>query len=461
MRRSLDERTAWIVLASVTGVGPQTFAELVGAAGGASAVLTLARHGRLARLARATTPPRLTSAVVEAIETTARSPGAVIDEIGRYGLWTLVPLDPEYPRRLRDLDPPPPVLFGRGDRHALAARRAVAVVGTRRPTATGRLLAGRIVTALSAHGAVVISGMAIGIDGSAHAAAVDCRSPTVAVLGSGHAHPGPRAHGTLLEAMIAGGGAVVSELRPEIVATRGTFPRRNRVIAALADAVIVVEAPFRSGALITARHGLELGRAVFAAPGRPGDPATGGCLALLRETPAQPFVGEVELLADLGYLAETGAASVGGGVERTHGDTPAGGQALEPEVALAALAGPERIVAERICAGPVTGDGLVVGTGLPPGVVSGALTLLQLRGWIRTMGPAYLAAGPLLGVSRTPRDRAVVASARAPLVPCPGRRGTAPEEGARPCHPPSRTREPIARGGTQPAVRHRPTRPAR
>jgi DNA processing protein len=182
--------------------------------------------------------------------------------------------------------------------------------------------------------------------------------------------------------MLDTGGAVISELAPDTLPTRGTFPRRNRIISALGDATIVVEAPRRSGALITARHALEQGRSVLAVPGRPGDPSVAGCLALLRDTPARPLTGLDEMIVDLGY------------------DTPPAGEAATGRLSLAAalgLLGPaERAIAERVARGPANVESLVSETGLAPPVVSGALTLLLLRGWIASVGPAFLPAGPLL-----------------------------------------------------------------
>lgn len=395
-REREQEWAAWVVLAGVDGVGDLTFARLVAQHGGAAAVLDLARRGRLPRdLAPegSTSLRRLPARTLEAISAAARNPSAAITRLVDLGVWALTPLDGEYPARLRELDPPPPVIYGWGDRALLAAERAVAVVGTRRPTAHGRALAGRVAASLVDAGASVVSGLAIGIDGAAHAATVERGGRTVAVLGGGHARPGPRAHRRLLRAILDGGGAVIAELVPDAVPTRGTFPRRNRLISALAEAVAVIEAPARSGALITARHALEQGRALYAAPGRPGDAATAGCLALLRETPARPLVGAVELLVDLGYA---GAPTTGNRRSDRRDAASAGHERLDREAALRLLGPAERAVALRICRSPAGADLLVSGTGLPPGVVAGALTLLQMRGWIQAAGGAYLPAGPLL-----------------------------------------------------------------
>ena len=369
-----------MALASIPGVGEAIFWHLVAEYGGAAPALEAVRDGAPVRFADGR---RLPAVVGRALVATARDPTAIAARLADHDVWTLTPFDRDYPSRLSVVDPPPPVLFGWGSTAVLDADRSVAVVGTRRPTPAGRDLATRISDRLVATGAVVVSGLAIGIDGVAHAAAVRAGGRTVAVIGGGHAQPGPRAHRALVRELLDHGGAVVSEHPVDGRATRGTFPRRNRIVSALGDATVVVEAPARSGALITARHALEQGRPVFAVPGRPLDRSVAGCLALLRETPARPLVGLDELVADLGWGAAVDGA-----------DTVA--PRLSLEAALGLLGPAERAVAERLAVGPCGADQIVADAGLPPAVVSGALTLLALRGWVQSMGPAYLAAGPLL-----------------------------------------------------------------
>ena len=200
--------------------------------------------------------------------------------------------DEAYPARLRAIAEPPPVLFVRGAPASLSTTRAVAVVGTRRPTEAGRRIAARIADAVARLGAVVVSGLAIGIDGAAHAAVVSAGLPTVAVLGSGHDRLFPKAHRRLAAAIVDAAGAIVSELPPDAGPTKGTFPRRNRLISGLAEATVVVEAAEGSGALITARWALEQGRGCFVVPGSIDAPKSAGCLAFLRE-----FAGEARIVA--------------------------------------------------------------------------------------------------------------------------------------------------------------------
>ncbi len=332
---------------------------------------------------------RLRPGLARRVRSSARDPGRVPREMAGLGGWLLTPLDPDYPERLHAIEEPPSVLYGLGDRAALHPTAAVAVVGTRRATPVGRDLASRVAARLSEAGAVVVSGLAMGIDGVAHDATLEAGGVTTAVVGSGLDAPGPAVHRRLAQ-RIRGQGAIVSELAPGVRATQGTFPRRNRIISGLSDATIVVEAPWRSGALITARHALEQGRTLLVAPGRPLDHHVAGNLALLRESPARPLVGLDEMVADLGLDR---------GPDRGHGsasDVPA----LSLAGALDLLAPAQRAVAEVLSRGPCTTDGLCRETGFDPGVVAASLTMLQLRGWARVHGATQLPAGPLVRMDK-------------------------------------------------------------
>ncbi len=382
------EREAWIALASTPGVGEETTAALLARFGSARGALAAVRDGQIeAWIAevrvRDGRPPTSAKTLAE-LRTTAHDPAARLSDIERLDLQTTTALDADYPRRLRDLDPPPAVIHVLGNADVLAGPRLVAVVGTRRPTPAGRLLTTRVVRRLVECGVTVVSGLAVGIDGAAHAGTLEAGGRTVAVIGGGHRYPGVRAHQQLRSEIVAGGGAIISEHHPAAVPRHGTFPRRNRIIAALGDATIVIEAPRRSGALLTAHRALELGRPVFVAPGRIGDWATAGALALLRETPARPLVGLDELIEDLGYFAAAGPPP-----------DDAREQAAFAAPALAMLGEVERTVATRLAAGPAGLDSLVADTGLAPAVVSSAVTMLLMRGWVEPAGPAYIVAGPL------------------------------------------------------------------
>ena len=188
---------------------------------------------------------------------------------------------PDYPELLGQIAAPPLALFVEGD-PALLWHPGVAVVGSRAATAGGRDHAATFACALVAAGLSVVSGMAAGIDGAAHEAALACGGITVAVLGTGPDVAYPRRHAGL-RARIAERGAVVSEHLPGTSALRSHFPSRNRILAGLSLATLVVEAAQRSGALITARQAAESGREVFAIPGSIHNPMARGCHRLIRD----------------------------------------------------------------------------------------------------------------------------------------------------------------------------------
>lgn len=187
----------------------------------------------------------------------------------------------EFPASLKELDVVPDPIFTFGDLTALE-RPLVSIVGTRDPTGYGLRTTRAIATAFARAGVVVVSGMARGIDAAAHRASLECDSPTIAVLGTGIDVPYPVGH-TELHRVIGERGLVVSENSPGARAHKGSFPRRNRIIAALGKITIVVEAGHKSGALNTARHAMDLGRTVAAVPGPIDSPQSDGTNQLLRD----------------------------------------------------------------------------------------------------------------------------------------------------------------------------------
>lgn len=202
--------------------------------------------------------------------------------------------DARYPPKLRDLPDPPPRLWYIGDLSLLDGT-VVAIVGTRAATAYGERIARELSASFVRAGAVVISGMARGIDGVAHFAALDAGGRTAAVLGTGVDVPYPRSH-TALHRRIAGDGLLLAELPPGAHSHGGSFLRRNRLIAALARLVLIVEAPAKSGALNTSECAMDLGRDVGAVPGPIDAPQSVGCNELIR-TGAHPITSVADALA--------------------------------------------------------------------------------------------------------------------------------------------------------------------
>ena len=209
-----------------------------------------------------------------------------------------------YPRELLDLQIPPTELYAIGDASALTGPR-VSIVGTRDSTAYGERITRTLTRTLVRSGVTVISGMARGIDGAAHRTALEQGGNTVAVLGTGIDVPYPVGHRQLHRA-IAERGLVVSENPPGMRAHQGAFPKRNRIIAALAPVTIVIEAGFRSGALNTASQALELGRIVAAVPGPIDSEQSRGSNQLLRDG-AVLIAAADDALALLGISPPKGA----------------------------------------------------------------------------------------------------------------------------------------------------------
>jgi DNA processing protein len=222
----------------------------------------------------------------------------------------VVPRDPGYPQRLRDLERPPDPLWIDGDALSLGAR-SVAIVGTRRMTAYGERVARELAGACASADVVVVSGLAQGIDSAAHRGALDAGGRTVAVLGEGIALflATVRGRRRPLVPRIRASGALVSEYAPGFCAQPWRFAKRNATIAALAEVVVVVEAGEGSGALITAAHARRLCRALFAVPGPLGSAASVGTNALIATGAARALVSADAPLEALGRRAPAGRAS--------------------------------------------------------------------------------------------------------------------------------------------------------
>lgn len=188
--------------------------------------------------------------------------------------------DPAYPAALRDLDDAPPVLWIKGSLDCLA-RPAIAVIGARNASSLGLRMAHGMAGALASAGVTVTAGLARGIDTAAHEAS--CAAGTVAVLAGGIGRIYPSENAPLADAIVAQGGALVSEQAPMTEPAARLFPLRNRIVSGLARAVVVVEAAHRSGTLITAKCALDQGRDVMAVPGHPMDARAAGCNALIRD----------------------------------------------------------------------------------------------------------------------------------------------------------------------------------
>ncbi|MDP2309272.1 MAG: DNA-processing protein DprA [Pseudomonadota bacterium] len=299
------------------------------------------------------------------VQDALRAVGTASWQVQRPGVRFVHAGQADWPAALVDLPFGPVALSVEGD-VSLLARPTVAVVGARACTTYGREWAAHIAGAVVAAGAVVVSGLAAGIDLAAHGAA---GGATIAVLGQGIDAPMPAWQRRMRDSLLAKGGCVVSELPPDGRATPFTFPIRNRIIAGLACAVAVIEAGERSGARNTASHALRFGREVLALPGPLGASASFGCLDLIEE--GATVIRGVHTIIEVAGLVPKGAGTVAG---------PREGEPL----------GERGILRYLVTA--TTPEDLLARTGLPYADVMAHLGLLELTGRvIRLPGRRYLA----------------------------------------------------------------------
>lgn len=245
----------------------------------------------------------------------------------------------------------------------------VAVVGSRKPTSYGRAVNAQITGELARHGVVIVSGLAIGHDGLAHRACLDAGGTTVAVLGNGLAHIYPQTNRTLAQRIVQAGGALISEYPPEAPVLPHQFLERNRLISALADIVVVIEAGERSGTLNTASHALTQGKEVMAVPGNITSPLSTGCNRLIAQG-AGPVLTAQDILDRLPHAkAEDQPDHQTKEVAQVHFDSP-----------------DSQAIYDLIVQGESDGDRLLSKSGLSTSQFSLALTMLELNGYIVALG---------------------------------------------------------------------------
>ena len=274
-----DELAAWFRLVETPGVGRESARKLLAEFGSPEATLA-ASHAALAKAVGGSVAGALAK-VPEHLEQRLAALHAWLDDAGDEAR-VVVPLgDPRYPDNLLHCTDPPLLLYVRG-RVELLRAESIAVVGSRNPTGQGLENARAFAAHLSHAGLTIVSGLALGVDGAAHAGGLEGRGSTVAVVGTGLDLVYPTRHRELT-LLIAGQGAIVSEFAIGTPALPQNFPVRNRIIAGLARGTLVVEAALQSGSLITARLASECGRDVFAIPGSIHSPQSRGCHRLIKQ----------------------------------------------------------------------------------------------------------------------------------------------------------------------------------
>ena len=223
-----------------------------------------------------------------------------IEACATYGIEPIFILDPKYPRRLKQCVDAPIVLYSRGE-DLLNSRRTIAIVGSRMHTTYGIELIKELTQGLSQAGVLTVSGLAMGIDSVAHEYSIKNNIPTVAVLGSGLNQVFPKRNTKLAEEILEHGGALLSEYSLFSKPVRENFPVRNRIVAGLSDATIVVESREKGGALITADLANDYNRDVFAFPGSVHQQYSAGCNALIRQQKAHLVTNSSDILIMLGW----------------------------------------------------------------------------------------------------------------------------------------------------------------
>lgn len=351
---TFQEKLDWLRLIRSENVGPITFYQLLARFGSATAALdalpALAKQGGRDRAIRV--PSR---ASIEQELSDIESVGGAI----------LCRDEPGYPLPLRTIEDSPPVLILRGHAHLLE-RRIVGVVGARNASANGRRFARQLAAELGQAGLVVVSGLARGIDASAHEGALE--SGTVAVMAGGVEIVYPEENRGLYDVIVRQGLAV-SEMPPGTVPQGRHFPRRNRIVSGLSLGVVVVEAAERSGSLITARLAAEQGREVFAVPGSPLDPRCKGTNKLIREG-AQLTESAADVIAVLDDISQSRLAE-----ERSKAPP-----AIPPTPRESDLQASRSLILEALGPTPIPLDEILRQSHLSPAVVSMVLLELELAG---------------------------------------------------------------------------------
>ena len=347
----------WVGFNIVPGIGPARLKRLIDYFGDAekawrSAPMDLARSGLDRKSLQALLAAR------DKLDLDAE-----MSRIKSFGARVVTLADESYPRLLREIGLPPPVLYFKGTLTP-ADDYAVAVVGTRHVKTYGREVTRYLSGELARNKITVVSGLALGIDAVAHQAAMEAGGRTIAVLGSGLDVIYP-SENTALSRSIVGSGALVTEYPLGTKPDRGNFPARNRIISGLSLGTLVTQAGEKSGALITAYHALEQGREVFAVPGSMLDTGCSGTNQLIQRGEAKLVLKAADVMEELNLSMVS---------------TPAQERVIVPGDAT------ERELLKQLSDEPVHVDEIARAAALPISQVTGALTLMELKGLVRQSG---------------------------------------------------------------------------
>lgn len=312
-------------------------------------------------------------------------PAKLLEQVEKSGLRAIPIADGDYPYRLREIVDPPICLFMRGELEEHDFDHCIGVVGTRSPSAYGTRLAKEMGMTLTREGAVVASGLAIGVDSLAHWGAIAGGGRTLAIVATGPDVVYPSSNKKLCAAILDGHGAIISEYFPGTQPEKWHFPARNRIISGVSKGVVVVEAGEQSGALITARLAFEQNREVFAIPGRIDSPTSIGSNGLIAKHMAQLVTSGEDVMNQLSWVKAKG----------------------REVTTVVELYGKEKDIYQIVSNEPKHFDVLCEELGIQPGELSATLTMLELAGLVaRHPGDWYTR----VDLSTVPGERASLPS---------------------------------------------------
>lgn len=356
----LDELAHWIAFNRVAGIGPVRFKRLLDFFEGSAATAWQASSTALASAG-------LDQKTIDSFlrQRAAIVPLQELERLEHLRVRVITWKDENYPPLLRRIEYPPPVLYVCGSLTPDDLRYTIAIVGTRKMSSYGRLVTERFAGELATGGITIVSGLALGVDTTAHTAALDAGGRTLAVMASGLdvMYP-PRNHDLARRIVQSGQGALISAFPLGVKPESGNFPARNHLISGLSLGVLVTEAPPRSGALITANSALEQGREVFAVPGGIFSAGCAGVNKLIQDG-AHPVTGVADILSSLNlYMVPQQAEA----------------RAILPEN------DEERTLLKVIGHEARHIDDIIREAGLPASTVSAALTVMELKGMLQQVG---------------------------------------------------------------------------
>jgi len=366
--KTTEELQSWVSLWRVSGIGAKYFQKLLDSFDNPSAVFNATSES----LKQAGLSQNLANAVLDDKDTDSAKPDLEwLNAADNHHIITIH--CPEYPNLLKQTDTPPPLLYVHGNLSILNDPQ-LAIVGSRNPTQSGLTSAYDFAKYLGQTGLCISSGLALGIDGSAHQGALDGKGPTIAVIATGIDRVYPAKHRDLAHKIVETG-AIISEFPIGTQPRSGNFPRRNRIISGLAHGTLVVEAALKSGSLITARLASEQGREVFAIPGSIHNPLAKGCHQLIRQGAklvenAQDILEEMSAVIDLSQInnIEPNPAE-----ENT--ETTANNQ--DPD---------HKFLLEKMGYDPISIDQLVTRTSFKAESISAMLLILELQSQVSSNG---------------------------------------------------------------------------